>query len=251
MVGLTSIASSVAGMLVQRKLGELNDRWGARRLTVLSGLLIPILPLLWVFIPSAWFVIPINLLSGALWGAYGMGSFNHLLMIMPADQRARYSAIFQVTVTLALAGGAALGSLLVTQWGYPAVFVSSSIGRFIAALLFARLSRQRARLAKPAGGVGKRPRDAGCSLKGQASWSPSRCTSPLLYRIFIPIYPLFCDNGCYIGAPDNSERWLFHLFPRAGFRVTITEVNPDYYNPISQLMRWLELSKKPAYPGSW
>lgn len=30
MIGITSIASTVASMLVQRKLGELNDRWGAQ-----------------------------------------------------------------------------------------------------------------------------------------------------------------------------------------------------------------------------
>jgi MFS family permease len=139
MIGLTSIASSVAGMLVQYKLGELNDRWGARKLTVISGLLIPIVPLAWMFIDSAWYVIPINLVSGALWGAYGMGSFNYLLQITPADQRARYSAVFQMVVTLSLAVGAALGSLLVSLWSIPLLFGISAFGRLATALLFAWL----------------------------------------------------------------------------------------------------------------
>ncbi len=139
MVGLTSIASMLAGLLAQRKMGQLNDRWGARRLTMISGLLIPVAPILWVFATAAWHVIPINLISGILWGGYNLASFNYLLMITPASRRARFSALFQITVTISLAIGAALGSLVVTQWGINAVFIMSGIGRLVAAILFARL----------------------------------------------------------------------------------------------------------------
>jgi MFS family permease len=141
MVGITAIASSVATMLAQRKLGDLNDRWGARRLTMISGLLIPIVPLLWVFINSAWYVIPINLLSGVLWGAYSLASFNYLLQLVPRERMARFSALFQIIVTVSLGIGAAVGSLVVTQFGFQGVFTLSSIGRLLAALLFVWLIR--------------------------------------------------------------------------------------------------------------
>lgn len=143
MVGLTSIASSMAGMLVQRKTGELNDRWGARRLMVLSGLLIPVVPLAWAFIDSPLYVIPINLVSGALWAGYNLGSFNHLLSVTPADRMARYSAIYQIVITTSLALGAALGSVFVSQWGIPVVFVLSAAGRLVTAVLFARITRRK------------------------------------------------------------------------------------------------------------
>ncbi len=143
MVGITTIASSVATILTQRRMGHLNDLWGARRLTMISGLLIPIVPFLWVFAGAAWHVILINLISGTLWSAYNLGSFNYLLMVTPEDRRARYSALFQITVTVSLAIGAALGSLVVTRWGYHAVFIGSSAGRLIAALLFVRLLTMR------------------------------------------------------------------------------------------------------------
>ncbi len=142
MVGITSTASAVAGMLVQRRLGKLADSWGARRLQLVSGLLIPILPLAWTFATSAWHIIPINLLSGVLWGAYGLASFNLLLEITPQEGRARYSALYQVFVTLALAAGAAVGGFMVTKWGYSVIFITSAVGRFLAALLFARLVRK-------------------------------------------------------------------------------------------------------------
>ena len=142
MVGIISIAASLSGLLVQRKLGWLADRWGAQRLQLISGLLIPILPFAWVFTRAAWQIIPINMLSGVLWGAYGLASFNLLLEITPREGRARYSAMYQIFVTLALAAGALVGGWMVTQWGYTAIFVTSAIGRLGAALLFARFVRK-------------------------------------------------------------------------------------------------------------
>jgi len=138
MVGIAAITTTVSSLLVQRRLGKLADRWGAHRLQLISGLLIPILPFAWVFTRSPWHVIPINILSGVLWGAYGLGSFNLLLELTPQEGRARYSAAYQFFVTLALAAGALVGGWMVTQWGYTTIFVTSAIGRLLAALLFAR-----------------------------------------------------------------------------------------------------------------
>jgi len=142
MVGITAITSTVSSLLVQRRLGRLADRWGAHRLQLISGLLIPILPLAWAFIRAPWHVILINIVSGALWGAYGLASFNLLLELTPQEGRARYSAMYQIFVTLALAAGAAVGGWMVTQWGYSAIFVISGIGRLVAALLFAYFVRK-------------------------------------------------------------------------------------------------------------
>jgi MFS family permease len=149
-VGLASVASSVTNILVQRRLGELADRWGPRRLQLISSLLIPILPLAWVFVRSAWQIIPINLFSGVLWGIYGLASFTMLLGLMPENQRARFTDVYQVIVTVSLAGGAALGGLVVTHWGFAPVFIASGLGRFLAALLFARFVRSPEMVREPA-----------------------------------------------------------------------------------------------------
>jgi MFS family permease len=138
MVGITSIVSTVAGLIVQRRIGRLSDRLGSRRVMLISMILIPILPASWVFITKFWQVIVLNSFGGMAWGAFNLVSFNILLSLTPESQRARYSAIFQILVTLALAGGAAFGAWVVTQWGYPAIFACSAVGRIIATILFAR-----------------------------------------------------------------------------------------------------------------
>jgi MFS family permease len=142
MVGFLGVITTTASLLVQRKLGELADRWGPRRMQLISGLLIPILPFAWLFITSPWHVVPINILSGVFWGAYNLAAFNYLLVITPAEQRARYSALFQLIVMVSLAAGAGVGSVIISSaWAYKGVFIGSAVGRLTAALLFARFVR--------------------------------------------------------------------------------------------------------------
>ncbi len=138
MVGITSIVSTVASLFIQRQVGRLSDRWGPRKVQLISMFLIPILPFAWIFITQFWQVILLNSFGGAMWGAFNLASFNFLLSLTPDAQRARFSAIYQILVMLALAGGAAIGAWVVTQWGYRAIFALSAVGRIVATLLFVR-----------------------------------------------------------------------------------------------------------------
>lgn len=137
-VAVLTTVTSLASLAVQRRLGVLADHWGPRRMQLLSSLAIWLLPIAWIFARSAWHVVPINIASGIFWGAFNLASFNMLLAVTPEEQRARYSALYQIIVTVALSAGAAVGGVIVTQWGYPAIFLCSGLGRLAAALLFAR-----------------------------------------------------------------------------------------------------------------
>lgn len=137
-VGILSVVSSLAALPGQRLFGPLSDRWGAHRVQLITGLLIPLLPLGWALTRSPWHAVPINLAGGFLWAGYGLSSFNFLLTLTPEDRRPRYSALYQVVVMAALAGGAAAGGVLADGLGYRAVFAVSGVGRLSAALLFAR-----------------------------------------------------------------------------------------------------------------
>jgi len=138
MVGFLSIVSSMAGLPALRLFGQLNDRWGPRKVILVTGSIIPVVPFAWYFITSAWHVVPINIVSGFLWAGYNLAMFNLLLMIAPEEQRARYSAMFQIAVTISSALGASTGGLIANSWGIPLVFVFSAIGRALGAVVFAR-----------------------------------------------------------------------------------------------------------------
>jgi MFS family permease len=137
MIGVLTIISTVSNLLVQRKMGELADRIGPRRVQMICMLFIPFLTISWVIIAHYWQVVVVNIFSGVLWGVFGLVSFNLLLDLTPDAQRARYSAIYQIVMLVALAIGAAFGSWVISRWGYPGVFTCSAIGRMLAAILFA------------------------------------------------------------------------------------------------------------------
>lgn len=133
-VGVLSIVSSLAALPALRIFGSLNDRLGAYRVALLSGLLIPLVPVLWIFTSSPWHPLPLNLLAGFLWAGYGLASFNLLLGLSTPETLARYSALFQIAVMISAAIGAAVGGLIVQQWGFAAIFIVSGIGRVVGLL---------------------------------------------------------------------------------------------------------------------
>jgi MFS family permease len=135
-VGALSIVASLASLPAQRFFGHLNDQMGSKKVTLITGLVIPIMPLLWIFATSAWHIVPIQIFSGILWAGYGLASFNFLLSISTHETRARYSALFQIAVMISAAAGAAVGGLIVQHWGYTAIFILSGAGRLVGMLIF-------------------------------------------------------------------------------------------------------------------
>jgi hypothetical protein len=98
--------------------------------------LIPFLPIAWIFTRSYAGVLVIQAAGGVLWGTFELVSFNVLLGILPQNLQARYSAIYQIIVALAFSGGAVVGSTVLSLWDYQGVFIATTIGRYVAAVVF-------------------------------------------------------------------------------------------------------------------
>jgi MFS family permease len=148
-IGVVAVVGKITSMPAQRYFGPLVDRWGARRLIRLMAFFIPILPFSWYFVQAPWQAIPINALGGILWAGMNLASFNLLLDISPQEQRARYSAMYQIAVALSAAIGAFLGGFIADHWGIRFVFLLSALGRFFSANVFAKFVHQPP--SKPAG----------------------------------------------------------------------------------------------------
>ena len=137
MIGFVSVGNTIANLVVQRRIGYWADQWGNRKLSIIFVLLIPVLPLLWgTWVREFWQAALLQIFAGFLWGAYNLVSFNNLLMQTPQNQRARFSALYQMVVTFALSGGAALGAFLIPVIDFSGLALASAIGRWVAALLF-------------------------------------------------------------------------------------------------------------------
>ncbi len=144
-VGLMAVVTSLTGFLVFNRIGSLSDRWGPRKVQLISMWLIPLMPIAWIFAKTPLHVAIINAFGGVMWGAYNLTSFNLMLNSIPKAQVPRYSAIYQIIVVLSLAFGALLGSALITDYGFVILLILSAIGRVVSAILFSFLVHEPAK----------------------------------------------------------------------------------------------------------
>ncbi len=137
MIGIVTVSHTITNLLVQRRIGELSDRWGNRNVAIIFLFLIPLIPMVWgLWVRQLWQALLIEAFSGLCWGAYNLVSFNMLLMKTPENQRARFSAFYQIVATLSLAGGAAIGAGIIPLINFQGVALLSAGGRWLGAILF-------------------------------------------------------------------------------------------------------------------
>lgn len=135
-IGMLAAINSLTNIFGQRIWGRLNDRRGAAWVMRVTGLLIPLVPLLWALAPNPWYLLIVEAMSGFLWSGYGLSSFNLLLGLTPSDRRPRFTAIYQVSVFSAAFVGPLLGTVLVNTLNIRPLFWISAAGRVVASLLF-------------------------------------------------------------------------------------------------------------------
>lgn len=137
-IGLLNVVNVLSMLLVQNKLGSMSDRIGPRKLQLISMILIPLLPVGWIFVTKVWHIAILNIFNGVFWGAYNLSSFNLLLASIPKNQVPHFSAIYMVVISLALALGALTGSALIGTWMFIGLLIASAVIRYLATGLFAR-----------------------------------------------------------------------------------------------------------------
>jgi MFS family permease len=142
-IGLLAAANSLFNIAGQRVWGRVNDRRGAAWVMGLTGLLIPLIPAFYAVAPNPWWLIAVECFSGFAWSGYSLASFNLMLGLAPAEQRARFSAVYQIAVFSASFVGPLLGTVLVGIWDIRLLFWLSFAGRLLASLLFMLTVRTR------------------------------------------------------------------------------------------------------------
>lgn len=96
-------------------LGKFGDKYGNVRLLQIGSILIPVLPILWLFLDS-----PVELILGPqLIGAFGWGSFNlaasnFIYDNVPSHKRGYYVAYYNFIVGIGILAGGFLGSMIIT-----------------------------------------------------------------------------------------------------------------------------------------
>ena len=137
--------------LTLNRWGKISDLFGNRVILIFCGILIPLIPLSWLFSTNFYYLLCTQALSGFIWAGFNLSVGNFLYELVPAEKRATFLAIHNVTGSIGVFLGAMLGGYLgtvlpqsFTLFGHQLdwttalynIFILSFLLRLLAAALF-------------------------------------------------------------------------------------------------------------------
>lgn len=140
--------------------GRISDIFGNRLILTITGIIIPMMPVLWIVSDNFWYLLCIQALAGLAWGGFNLSAGNLLYDLVPAKQRTTYVAVHNVLAAFGVFIGGMAGAILL-HWvpaQYPwlgsvvhatpllSVFLISTLARAVVSGIFLRKIRE---LKKP------------------------------------------------------------------------------------------------------
>jgi MFS family permease len=146
----TWLAAGVLGQFLTLKpWGLISDRYGNKKLMVVTGLAVPVLPMLYLLSTNLAFLVIVNLLGGIVWAGLALGLQNYVFDAVRAEDRAKGVAVWHTINAIGWFVGAMVGGWLATatpaeiHWAgvnvqlasnLPVVFFLSGLLRLIVSL---------------------------------------------------------------------------------------------------------------------
>jgi MFS family permease len=121
--------------------GKAADRFGTRKVLSLTGFLMPMSPIMWLFSTNVRYLIVAQVYSGFTWAGFELASFNFIFDTTSAEKRTTCVAYYNVLGGVAIFFGAIIGSLIVNYnnvfWSkYLLIFLISGLMRYVASFVF-------------------------------------------------------------------------------------------------------------------
>lgn len=101
-----------AQFLTLARWGRISDVFGNRRILAATGIVIPLMPLLWTFSTNFWYLILVQAVSGFAWAGFSLSASNFLYDLIQPARRATWLAIHNVIASVGIFSGAMLGGWL-------------------------------------------------------------------------------------------------------------------------------------------
>jgi len=142
-------AGVLAQFLTLKPWGQISDRFGNKKVLVVTGLSVPILPMLYLVSTNFQFLLGVNFLGGMLWSGLALGLQNYVFDAVRAEDRAKGIAVWNTVNAIGWFAGAMLGGWLATvapseiHWAWfdlklasnlPVVFCLSGLLRMLVSL---------------------------------------------------------------------------------------------------------------------
>lgn len=150
---ILTAASVLVQFLTLNRWGRISDAFGNRYILVITGLMIPILPALWLVSTNYVYLLLIQAFGGLAWAGFTLSAVNYLFDLIPSERRATQMALHNVLASIGVFCGALLGGYLGThlptsidlfgthyEWfsALYGVFLLSTVARLAVAAVFLR-----------------------------------------------------------------------------------------------------------------
>lgn len=122
-------AATVATLFSLQAWGRHTDKAGCLRVMHLTSLIIPTLPILWIFSSAKIYLIAIQILSGFAWGGFNLAVSNFIYDSVSETKRVRCISYFNLINGLGLFLGASLGGYLISRM--PPIFGNKILTIFL------------------------------------------------------------------------------------------------------------------------
>jgi len=97
-------------VLTMRYWGRLGDRFGNKKILTITGWLVPVVPVLWLFSANFYWIILCQVAAGFTWGGFSLASSNYIFDAVSPPKRARCVAYFTLFNSVGMFLGALLGA---------------------------------------------------------------------------------------------------------------------------------------------
>lgn len=109
------LAAPILGQLLSlQEWGRIADTFGNKKVLVLTGLIIPVLPILYLFSSNWLMLVGINFVSGLIWPGFSLSLGNYVFDAVQPGDRTKGVAIYNTVNAIGAGMGAMLGSWLAT-----------------------------------------------------------------------------------------------------------------------------------------
>ena len=137
------MSSTIFSLFVIELWGKFADKYGNYRTLLLTSIITPTVPILWILVPSPIYMILVPaVISGVGWAGFNLAATNFFYDNISAEKRSREISYYNLLIGIGIFLGASLGALLIkilnTTWIEPIIliFIIGSILRMTVVFIF-------------------------------------------------------------------------------------------------------------------
>jgi len=112
---LVTIVSAVASLLSMPFWGRLTDRFGNVKVMKVTGMLVPFVPVLWLFSTNVYYLMMIQIFTGFAWAGFSLSTGNFIFDVVSREKRAICVSYLNIFIGIGIFIGATLGGYLTTN----------------------------------------------------------------------------------------------------------------------------------------